>query len=49
MTRILIFKEKEKEGGEGRPQLSGLWKVPMFGGLWKVQVFGVQMEGSNVW
>jgi hypothetical protein len=25
--------EKEKEGGEKRPQLDGLWKVPMFGGL----------------
>jgi hypothetical protein len=26
------FKKKEKEGGERRPQLGGLWKVPMFGG-----------------
>jgi hypothetical protein len=28
----LPYKEKEKEGGEGKPQLGGLWKVPMFGG-----------------
>jgi hypothetical protein len=32
----LPFKEKEKEGGEGRSQLCGQWKVPMFGGPWKV-------------
>jgi len=30
------FKKNEKEGGEGRSQLSGQWKVPMFGGQWKV-------------
>jgi hypothetical protein len=29
------FKQKKKEGSEKRPQLSGLWKVPMFGGQWK--------------
>ncbi len=34
------FKEKEKEGGEGRSQLDGLWKVPLFGGLRKVPLFG---------
>jgi len=28
----LPFKEKEKKGGEGRSQLDGQWKVPMFGG-----------------
>jgi hypothetical protein len=37
MIRICPF--KEKEGGEGRSQLSGQWKerekVPMFGGQWK--------------
>ncbi len=27
MIRIRTFKEKEKEGGEGRPQLGGFWKV----------------------
>jgi len=27
-----LLKNKEKEEGEGTPQLSGLWKVPMFGG-----------------
>jgi hypothetical protein len=32
MTWIRAFKEKEKEGGEGRPQFDGLRKVPMFGG-----------------
>ncbi len=26
------FKEKEKEGGEGRSQLDSQWKVPMLGG-----------------
>ncbi len=25
---ICAFKEKEKEGGEGRSQLGGHWKVP---------------------
>jgi hypothetical protein len=34
------FKENEKEGGEGRSQLSGEWKVPMLGGPWKVPLFG---------
>jgi hypothetical protein len=37
MIRICPF--KEKEGGEGRSQLSDQWKerekVPMFGGQWK--------------
>jgi hypothetical protein len=32
---VLPFKEKEKERGEGRSQLDGPWKVPMFGGQWK--------------
>jgi hypothetical protein len=27
MIQIHTFKEKEK-GGEGKPQLGGLWKVP---------------------
>jgi hypothetical protein len=31
MIQIHAFEEKEKEGGERRPQLS-LWKVPMLGG-----------------
>jgi hypothetical protein len=34
------FKEKEKEGSEGRSQLNGQWKVPMFVGPWKVPLFG---------
>jgi hypothetical protein len=29
---IFVFKEKEKEGREGRPQLGGQWKVPMLSG-----------------
>jgi hypothetical protein len=29
MIQIHAFKEREKEGGEGRPQLGGQWKVPM--------------------
>jgi hypothetical protein len=33
------FKDKEKEGGEGRSQLGGLWKVLTFGGKWKVPMF----------
>jgi hypothetical protein len=36
----LPFKEKEKEGGEGRHQFGGLWKVPILGGQWKVPMFG---------
>jgi hypothetical protein len=35
MIQIGTFKVKEKEGGEGRLQLDGQWKVPMFGGPWK--------------
>jgi hypothetical protein len=38
MIQIRTSKEKEKEGGEGKPQLDGLWKVPMFGGPLKVFV-----------
>jgi hypothetical protein len=30
MIQICAFKDKEKEGNEGRPQLGGLWKVLMF-------------------
>jgi hypothetical protein len=36
----LPFKENEKEGGEGRSQLNGQWKVPMLDGPWKVPLFG---------
>jgi hypothetical protein len=42
MIRIHPFKKKEKEGGEGRSQLGGQWKVVMFGGCWKVPMFGDQ-------
>jgi hypothetical protein len=28
MIQIRAFKEKEKEGGEGKSQLGGSWKVP---------------------
>jgi hypothetical protein len=42
------FKEKEKEGGEGRSQLDGQWKVPMFGGPLKVPLFSGPFEGSIV-
>jgi len=45
MTWIHAFKEKEKEGSEGRPQLDGLWKVPMFGGLRKVLMFSGPWKG----
>jgi hypothetical protein len=36
IIQICTFKEKEKEGGEGRPQFGGQWKVPMLSGPWKV-------------
>jgi hypothetical protein len=36
MIQIRPFKEKEKEGGERRSQLSDQWKVPLFGCPWKV-------------
>jgi hypothetical protein len=35
MIRTHPLKEKEKEGGEGRSQLGGQWKVSMLGGQWK--------------
>jgi hypothetical protein len=35
MIQNHTFKKKEKEIGEGKPQLGGQWKVPMFGGPWK--------------
>jgi hypothetical protein len=38
----LPFKEKEKEGDEGRSQLGGQWKVLMLGGQWKVLMFDGQ-------
>ncbi len=38
--QIRPFKEKEKEGGEGKSQLGGQWKVPFFSGPWKVPLFG---------
>jgi len=28
MIQIHVFKKKKKEGGEGRPQLGGQWRVP---------------------
>jgi hypothetical protein len=40
MIRICLLKEKEKEGGEGRSQLGGQWKVILLGGPWKVLLFG---------
>ncbi len=35
MIQIYVFKKKEMEGGEGRPQLGGLWMVLMIGGQWE--------------
>jgi len=32
MIRIRPLKKNEKEGCEGRSQLGGQWKVPLFGG-----------------
>jgi hypothetical protein len=40
MIRIRLFKKKEKEGGEGRSQLGGEWKVPMLGCPWKDLMLG---------
>jgi len=40
MIRICLFKEKEKEGGEGRSQFGGQWKFLMLGGQWEVPMFG---------
>jgi hypothetical protein len=40
MIQIRPFQEKEMEGGEGRSQLNGQWKVPLFGGPWKVPLLG---------
>jgi hypothetical protein len=37
MIQIHAFKEKEKEGGEGKPQLGGQWKAPMLGTLGRFQ------------
>jgi hypothetical protein len=45
MIQINAFKENEKEGGEGRPQLGDPWKVPMFGGLWKGPILGGLWKG----
>jgi hypothetical protein len=28
MIQVLAFKENQKEGGKGNPQLNGQWKVP---------------------
>jgi hypothetical protein len=35
----LPFEDNEKEGGEGRSQLGGQWKVSILGGQWKVLMF----------
>jgi hypothetical protein len=39
-----LFKNKEKEGGEGRSQFGGQWKVPMVSDPWKVPMFGGQWK-----
>jgi hypothetical protein len=44
MIQICPFKKKEKEGGEGKFELNGQWKVPMLGGQWKVPMFGGQWK-----
>jgi hypothetical protein len=57
MIQIHAFKKKEKEGGEGRPQLGGQWKVPNLVANGKFQVrwplkkhlIWWPMEGSNAW
>jgi hypothetical protein len=44
MIQICAFKEKEKEGGERKPQLGGQWKVPMLGGQWGSIFLGGQWK-----
>ncbi len=44
LIRICFFKEKERERGEGRLQLGGQWKVPMFGGPWNVPMLSGQWK-----
>ncbi len=44
MIQIRLSKKKEKEGGEGRSQLDGQWKIRMFCGPWKVPMFGGQWK-----
>ncbi len=44
MIQIHAFREKEKEGGKGRPQLGGQWNVPMFGGQWGSILLGGQWK-----
>jgi hypothetical protein len=50
MIQICTFKEKGKEGVEGKTQLGGQWKVPnlmtiqmnpMFGGQWGIILFAL--------
>jgi hypothetical protein len=40
MIQIRPFQKYEMEGGEGRSQLSGQWKVVLLGGQWKVLLLG---------
>jgi hypothetical protein len=57
MIQIHACKEKEKEGGEGRPQLGDQWKVPslvalgrnpMLGGQWGSILLGDQWKVPNL-
>jgi hypothetical protein len=48
MIQIGTFKEKEKEGVEGRSQLGGQWKVPMFGDQWGNILFGGPWKVPNL-
>jgi len=44
MIQIRRLKKNEKEGGEGKSQLNGQWKVPMLGGPWKVPLLSGQWK-----
>jgi hypothetical protein len=44
MIKIHPFKEKEKEGGEGRSQFDGQWEVPLLSGPWKVLMLNGQWK-----
>jgi hypothetical protein len=47
MIWIRLFKEKEKEGGEGRSQFGGQWKVIMLSGQWKDIMLAGPMFGGQ--
>jgi hypothetical protein len=45
MIKICTFKENQKEGGKGKPQLCGQWKVPSLVALGMFHVW-LLLEGE---